>query len=107
MGYDLNSVLELCGIIGVAFWFVGSCMLLVATRMARREFRVKGYLRAPSGTRWIRFLLMKQYDAFDDSGTRFFFGLAHICLMGMIIVLAAIVVLLGCDQLLNGTSRLP
>jgi hypothetical protein len=107
MPYDLFSVLEICGIVGVAFWFVGSCTLLVATRKARNEFRIKGYLRAPSGTRWFRFLLYKQYDAFDNPSTRFFFGIAHFCLMGVIVVLTAVVVLLGCDQLLNGTSRLP
>jgi hypothetical protein len=104
MEYDLISILELCGIIGLTFWFVGFAMLLVAVRKARREFRAKGYLRPPSGKAWLRFLLWKQYDHFENPSTRFFFGIAHFCMMGTIIVLTAVVVLLGSDLLLNGMS---
>jgi hypothetical protein len=107
MNLGIFFILELCGIIGVALWFIGFCTLLVATRKARNEFRVKGYLRAPSGTRWFRFLLYKQYDAFDNPSTRFFFGITHFCLMGVLIVLMAVVVLLGSEVLLNGMSGFP
>ncbi len=107
MGNDVYSILELCGVGGLAFWIVGFCMLLVAVRKARREFRTKGYLRAPSGTRWFRFLLMKQYDAFDDPVTRFFFGSAHFCLMALIVILTAVIVLVGSETLLKTLSGMP
>jgi len=102
MEYDISSVIELCGICGLAFWFVGSCALLVAVRKARNEFRGKGYLRTPSGTRWFRFLLGKKYDAFQNPAARFFFGISHFCLAGMIVVLGAVVILLSCELLLGG-----
>jgi hypothetical protein len=102
MGYDIFSVIELCGICGFTFWLIGSCVLLLAVRKARDEFRGKGYLRTPSGTHWFRFLLEKKYDAFKSSGARFYFGISHFCLVGMMIVLGAIVILLGCQLLLGG-----
>ena len=102
MGYDIFSVIELCGICGFIFWLIGSCMLLLAARKVRDEFRGKGYLRTPSGTHWIRFLLEKRYDAFANSGARFCFGISHFCLVGMMIVLGGIVILLGCQLLLGG-----
>jgi hypothetical protein len=104
MKYDLFSIVTLCGMCAATFWLIGFCMLLVAIRKARREFRVKGYLRTPSGTRWFRFLLFRQYDYFEDPGTRFYFGISHFCLLGTIIVLTAIVLLLGCDQVFDGMS---
>lgn len=107
MGYDTTSVVELCGICAAAFWFVGFCTLLVAVRKARFEFRVKGYLRPPSGSRWLPFLLWKQYDHFENPGTRFCFGIAHVCLVGMIVALLAAVVLLGSDLLLKNMSGSP
>jgi len=106
MNLDTNSILEMCGIVGVAFWFVGFVMLMVAVRKTRRDFRGKGYLRPPSGTRWFRFLLLKQYDHFENPSTRFFFGIAHFCLLGMFIVLMAVLVLLGSEVLLKGMSGL-
>ena len=107
MGYDIYSILELCAIGAVGFWLVGTAALLVAVRKARGEFREKGYLRTPSGKRWFRFLLFKEYDYFEDTGTRFYFGMAHICLMGMIIGGLAIAVLLGCAFLLGGVAAMP
>jgi hypothetical protein len=107
MKFDIDSILEMAGAIGVAFWFIGFCTLLVAVRKARLEFRVKGYLRTPSGIRWLRFLLMKQYDHFGNPGTRFFFGIAHFCLMGMIVALMAVVLLLGSELLLKNMYGLP
>jgi hypothetical protein len=107
MRYDLYSILEICGIGCFAFWLVGFLTLLVAVHKARYEFRVKGYLRPPSGMRWFRFLLWKQYDHFDNPGTRFFFGIAHFCMLGVIIVVMAVVVLLGSELLFNGMYGLP
>jgi hypothetical protein len=107
MNPGIFLIIEICGIVGVAFWFVGFCALLVAARKARSEFRVKGYLRTPSGKRWFRFLLYRQYEAFDNPSTRFFFGIAHFCLMGVIVVLTAVVVLLGSEVLLNHVSGFP
>jgi hypothetical protein len=106
-GYDIYTILEGCGIAILSLCVFGALMLAVATRKARREYRNKGYLRAPSGTRWIRFLMFKEYDAFDDSGTRFFFGITHICLIGVFVALAAVVVLFGCDFLFKNMDNLP
>jgi hypothetical protein len=97
----------MCGVIGAAFWFVGFCMLLVAVQKTRSKFREKGYLRTPSGTQWFHFLMFKHYDVFDDPSIRFFFGIAHLCLMGMIIDLVAVVVLFGCELLLKYMSEGP
>jgi hypothetical protein len=105
MPNDLFSLIEICAMIGAAFWLVGFCMLLVAVRKAQSEFRIKGYLRTPSGTRWFPFLLGRHYDHFENPGTRFFFGIAHFCLIGVGIAVAAVAALLGCDQLLKGMSR--
>ena len=107
MKLDPLTIIEMAGIIGLAFSFVGIVVLLVGVRKARREFRVKGFLRTPAGVRWFRFLLWKQYDHFEDSGTRFFFGIAHFCLMGVIVVITAILVLLGSELLLGGVAGLP
>jgi hypothetical protein len=52
-------------------------------------------------------LLWKHYDAFDDAGTRFVFGIAHFCMLGVIIVVMAVVVLLGSEIMFNGLSGLP
>ncbi len=107
MKYDLFSVLELCGMGGAIFWLIGAFALLVASRKARREFRVKGYLKPPSGTGWFPFLLGKHYEAFENPGTRFYFGISHFCLMGLILVVAAIVILLACTFFFNGLSGFP
>jgi len=107
MTFDLNTIIELGAICGLAFSFVGVSSLMLATRKARREFRGKGYLKPPSGTRWFRFLLFKQYDAFGNPGIRFFFGISHFCLMAVIIVLMAVAILLGSEFLLKGMSGFP
>lgn len=107
MTFDLYTILEVCAICGVACSIVGISALMVATYKARREYRSKGYLKPPSGTRWFRFLLFKQYDAFGSPGTRFFFGISHFCLMAVIIVLMAVAILLGSEFLLKGMSGMP
>ena len=101
MGYDLVSAVEVCGLAALAFWGGGLLMILIAVRVGRREFRSKGYLRRPSGFHWFRFLLWRQYEAFDNPYTRQFFGYAHFCLMAIIIIAGAVIALFGCDYLLN------
>lgn len=107
MKYDFLSIVGLCAIIAAFFWLFGFCMLLVAVQKGRSEFRSKGYLRTPSGVRWLRFLLMKQYEFFGDPAVRFFFGVAHFCLMGLMLALLAIVLLVGSEFLLKGMYGLP
>ena len=107
MSPDVFSILEMCGIVGVAFYFVGLATLLVAVRKAAPEFRGKGYLRTPSGTRWFRFLLWKQYDSFENPSTRFFFGITHFCMLGIFVVLLAVAALLGSEALLISVNALP
>lgn len=107
MGNDVFSILEACATIGVGFWLVGFCMLLMAVRKGRREFRVKGFLRIPSGTRWFRFLMFKHYNAFDNPSTRFYFGIVHFCLMGLIIVLMAVTVLLSSEFFFKSLYGMP
>lgn len=106
MGYDIFTILEACGILAFAFWLIGFVALMVAVQITRREFRVKGYLKPPSGREWFHFLLWKQYDHFENPNTRFFFGAAHFCLIGMFIASTALVVLLGSEALLKNMSGL-
>jgi hypothetical protein len=101
MDYDAVSVIELCGIAGLVFGFLCICMLWIGVRVGRSEFRSKGFLRTPSGVHWFRFLIWKQYEAFDKPMTRLFFGYAYFCLMVIIVIATAIVVLLASDLLLN------
>jgi hypothetical protein len=90
-----------------ALSFIGCSTLAVAAKKARTEYRVKGYLRAPRGVRWFRFLIYKQYDAFDNPSTRFFFSISYFCMMGLFIVLLAVMALLGSEALLRGVNGLP
>jgi hypothetical protein len=107
MEYDTLTVLEFCAACAFAFWFVGFCMLWVAGRKAGREFRAKGYMRRPSGTAWVFFLMRRRYEAFENPSARFFFGISHFCLVGMMISVAAVVILLGCELLLYGAMQVP
>jgi hypothetical protein len=100
-------ILETCGIIAVALWLIGCSTLVVAAKKARTEYRVKGYLRAPSGLRWFRFLIYKQYNSFDNPSTRFFFSITHFCMMALFVVLVAVIALLGSEALLKGVNGLP
>jgi hypothetical protein len=104
MGIDLLTILEIAGIFGLALWFTGFCALFVGVRKARREFRVKGFLRPPSGMDWFRFLLMRQYEYFETPSIRFYFGAGHVCMIGFFIVAAAVLVFVGSELLLNGIN---
>jgi len=104
MRYDPLFILELCGLAGLAFLFAGLATLFAGARTARREFRTKGFLRPPSGIRWFRFLLFRQYEYFENPNTRLLFGATHFCMMGAIIVLAGAAALVGSELLLNGVN---
>ena len=107
MGSTDNLILVVCGGLCGLFWIAGFVMLFIGVRITRRDFRSKGYLRVPSGTRWFRFLLLRQYEAFDNPKTRFFFGGAHVCLMAMIVSLTAMLVLVASETLLQGINGVP
>lgn len=94
-------IIEICVLLGLAFWFVGICALVIGSRRARREFRVKGYVKPPKGRAWLRFLLIRQYEAFDDAAIQFTFRVAHFCLLAMMIDAGAILILLCCEFFLN------
>ena len=94
-------IIEICLLLGLAFWFVGTCALVIGSRRARRQFRVKGYVKPPKGRAWLRFLLIRQYEAFDDDGIQFVFRVAHFCLLAMVIDAGAVLILLGCEFFLR------
>jgi hypothetical protein len=101
LNYDPLTILEVCGIACISFLMVGIVMIIIASRIGRGQFRPKGFLRLPAGLDWIRFLLMKQYEAFDDPTIRLLFGYAYFCLMTTIVLVTAILVLLACEFSLN------
>jgi hypothetical protein len=101
MNQNSIIIIELCALLGMAFSFVGICAILIASHRARREFRVKGYVRPPKGRAWIRFLLIRQYEAFDDETIQSAFRVAHFCLLAVMIDAGAILILLGCEFFLN------
>ena len=104
IGYDFLSILELCGYAALAFWIIGSIALLIGVQKTGTEFRAKGYLRRPSGTRWFNFLLWNQYEHFENPSVRFYFGVAHFCLVGLLIVVMAVVALFGIELVLTHMS---
>ncbi len=107
MDYDLPTILKFCGACLFALCVVGIPMLAVAAKKARREFRVKGYLKIPSGSDWLPFLLRKRYEAFGDPSARFYFTISHICMVGSLIVLGAVVALVSCTVMLRMVSDGP
>ena len=107
MGYGILSILGVFGICILVFWLVGSAALMVAAHKARREFRTRGYLRPPSGHKWLGFLFWKQYDYFENPQTRFYFGIAHFCFLGLVTALAAGVILIGSDVLFKSMDGVP
>jgi hypothetical protein len=107
IGDDLVSVLIICGLGFAAIWIFGFICLFIAVRKARRAFRSKGYLKVPSGTEWFHFLLKKHYEAFADPTARFFFGIAHFCMLASLIIFAAVVALVSCSYVLKMVSGEP
>ncbi len=104
MALNTLTILISCAIAAVALWIIGSMTLMVAVRMAKPEFRSKGFLRKPSGTRWFRFLMWKQYATFDNPSTRFLFGVTHFCVVATMVVLTAVILLLGQEFIMGGLS---
>jgi hypothetical protein len=101
MEFDLITI-SVCGAIAwVGFWLVGIFSLWMGDRCARSEYRVKGYLRSPSGKQWFPFLLEKRYEAFENPSIPFFFKISHFCLNAMMLILAAVLVLVGTTVLLK------
>ncbi len=96
------SIILACAVLAVTLWVIGSMALMVAVRMAKPEFRTKGFLRKPSGTRWFRFLMWRQYATFDNPNTRFFFLVTHCCMVGTMIVFTAVALLLVQEFVLRG-----
>jgi hypothetical protein len=104
MSYDYLTVLEIGGLLWIAFSLVGIFALWMGSHAARRDFRGKGYIRPPSGRAWLHFLLHKQYEIFENPSIRFFFKISHFCLMAMMLILAALVLLVGLDTLFRSMS---
>jgi peptidoglycan biosynthesis protein MviN/MurJ (putative lipid II flippase) len=102
MGNDLYTFLKIAGILSLALWFTSICALFMGAHKARRDFRTKGFLRPPRGLGWIRFLFLKQYEWFETPGVRLYFGASHICLIALLVVIAAVIVYVGSDVMLNG-----
>jgi hypothetical protein len=104
MSLDLLTTLKIAAVLGLGFCFVGFCSLFVGLHKARREFRTKGFLKPPSGTAMVRFLFWRQYEYFENPSIRLFFGTSHICMLGFILVLGAVIVFVGSEYMLNGMN---
>jgi len=104
MFYDYLSVLEVGGVLWIAFWLVGVFALWMGCHAARRDFRGKGYVRPPSGREWFPFLLEKRYEAFENSSIQFFFNISRVCLMAMMVILAALILLVGVETLFRNMA---
>jgi hypothetical protein len=107
MPIDTTILLEWAGLLGSLLWTVGLWGILMGSRKAKRAFRGKGYLRPPTGKAWLRFLYYKHYDAFEDSGIRFYYRLAHVCLVIFVILTISLFIFLGSEFLLSKVSSGP
>jgi hypothetical protein len=107
MSFDFYSILEICGFCFGIFGLVGLPMYMVGARKAHHKFRVKGYLRPPSGIRCFSFLARKQFEVFDDSQTRSCFAAARFCMIVMLLILATASLLVGSELLLTIVNRGP
>jgi len=104
MSNDLAFPLENCLIVCGIFLVLGLPFQMVATYLARDEFRSKGFLQIPWGLEWVPFLLRRRYDLFENGIARSLFSLSHVCALGMIFSLSAGALLIGCDLLLKSIS---
>ena len=95
MPFNVTAVLEWSALAVAIFWVIGCWSILAGSRRAKRAFRGKGYLRPPSGKAWIRFLYYKHYDAFEDSGIRFYYKAARVCLFLSVLIVVAVVIFMG------------
>jgi hypothetical protein len=97
-------IVQCCGLAMLLLLAVGIGALQIGKYKARTEFRSKGYLRAPAGRKWFPFLLYRQYDGFDDPGIRFYFGISHGCLLGLMFRAVALTILGGCEFMLTNVG---
>jgi hypothetical protein len=100
-------IIEICALLGLVLIFIGLCALFLGSHRARREFRTKGYVRPPKGRAWFRFLLVRQYESFDDEGIQGAFRCAHYCLLAVMVDIGAIAILLGCEYSLKFVASGP
>jgi hypothetical protein len=98
------TVLELAGLCALVLIVVGFGSLFLGLNKARREFRSKGFLRPPSGTAWFRFLLLRQYEYFENTTIRACFGTSHVCLIISFFVLGALALFFGTEYMFNGIN---
>jgi hypothetical protein len=99
MDVDIYTIIEACGFCCLALWLIGFPVLLVAVKKGRGEFRVKGYLKTPSGPKWLLFLLRKGYAGFKDRRTRSLFEFCRFCTILALFVMGAVFALVGCELL--------
>jgi hypothetical protein len=95
ISFNAIPLLEWAGLALSILLSVGLWCMLAGSRRARRAFRGKGYLRPPTGRAWVRFLYYKHYESFEDSGIRFYYGLARKCFFLFILLLVALIIFLG------------
>ena len=105
MGDELYPILLTCGAGFAALLVVGFFTQLIAFRQVRHEFRAKGFLQVPVGWDLLNFLRRKNYELFSDSMARFFFTVAHVCMIGMLIIFAATILLCGSTLFLKVVSQ--
>ncbi len=96
--------LELAGACALVLMLVGYGSLFLGLRQARREFRQKGFLRPPSGLGWFRFLLLRQYEYFENNTIRRCFGTSHVCLIIGFFVFGALALFFGTEYMFNGLN---
>jgi hypothetical protein len=101
--YDL--FVEAAAALSVAFVLVGLFALWLGGRAGKYDFREKGYLRPPSGRALLPFLLEKRYEAFNNGSVRFFFGIAHFCLVALMFALGIVILLLAVTYVLDGVAK--
>ncbi len=102
-GLFLEYSAAAAGIVAV----VGLTALTAGSHSAREEFRSKGYLRPPSGRQWFRFLLLRHYEVFAGASIRFFYGVAHLCLLALFVILIAVALLGASTFILSGVNLPP
>jgi hypothetical protein len=100
--YGIYSILVVCGLFFLVIWLFGFLMLVIAVRLSGRNFRAKGFLRKPSGSDWIPFLLKRHYEGFEGNGPHYF-NICRFCLLAGLIVLAAAAALVGSELVFGHT----
>ena len=107
MPIDTVKLLEWAALGGSVIWVIGLWSMLMGSRRARRAFRGKGYLRPPSGRAWLRFLYFQHYDSFEDPSIRFYYRIAHYCLIAFVILVVMLLIFIGSVLVLTRVSSSP